>query len=618
MRCLESRTPLARPIWVIVVGMVCGVSLLLFLVLLLSSSSLAAAATTGYDNIRQPNNPLINAGVRADISTASTHFDNNDDATPVPPLESVPDAATTNISSSSSNNRNFISATLGDNMVLQRDVPAMLWGFSSEPGAVVTVALLRPMTRAERQERKLDDISSKDTKEPQDEANEDALRDSHVVVAQLTTRADDTDGTWRISLPPQAASLTPQVIAIRATTGESGQLYNILFGDVYICGGQSNMDFAMPSQTDGAQEAEQAEDNYPHIRLFTVGQGTRSSKPLLDLQTIYQPWSVAGNHSLYHPGHPKWFSAVCWFFGKHVSEGLDHQIPLGLISNNWGGTTVELWQREGDLFNAMIHPYMMGPMALTGFTWYQGEANSGSQESANSYANHFPTMIEEWRLGFNVPEAYFGFVQLSTFCPSYDSRFVAALREAQMKATLLPGKVGYATNADHGDGCNIHPPDKRFCATRLGNSALALQYGKQLAWRSPTYSKASMFYLYGNPYVEIQFHDITSDQNGLYLLDVPYNQLPPGQLNCTALSEGTCVGPRVFLEYANAAAGDWVDATLALSEDGHKVILRPTDTSSTASTTKITRTSYGWGSIPMMTLYEKGTDLPVLGWNEEV
>ena len=586
--------------------------LLLSLALLLSS---ATAVVTGYDieESSKLRNPLTAVSFSA-ISPTSTQDDN--DETPVPPLESVPDAAATTVSSSSSN-RNFISATLGDNMVLQRDVPATLWGFSSEPGAMVTVALLHPMTRAELQERKLNDISTKDANE-QEREGDDLLRESHVVVTQLTTRADDTDGTWRMSLPPQAASLTPQVISIRATTGESGQLNNILFGDVYICGGQSNMDFAMPSQTDGAQEAEEAEGNYPHIRLFTVGQGTRSSKPLLDLQTVAQPWSVAGNHSLYHPGHPKWFSAVCWFFGKHVSEGLDNQIPIGLISNSWGGTKVELWQHEGDLFNAMIHPYMMGPMALTGFTWYQGEANSGSQESANTYANHFPTMIEEWRLGFDVPEAYFGFVQLSTWCPSYDSHFVAALRQAQMQAMQLPGKVGYATNADHGDGCNIHPPDKRFCAVRLGNSALALQYGKQIAWRSPTYSKASMFYMYGVPYVEIQLHDITTDQDGLYLLDAPYNQLPPEQLNCTALSEGTCVSSRVFLDYDNDAGGGWVDATLALSEDGNKVILRPTDTSNTTSTTKITRTSYGWGSIPMMTLYDKGTDLPVLGWNEEV
>merc|ERR1740121_834331 len=123
-------------------------------------------------------------------------------------------------------------------------------------------------------------------------------------------------------------------------------------------------------------------------------------------------------------------------------------------------------------------------MAVSGFTWYQGEANTKDKASAELYSCLFPAMISEWRKQFANPSAYFGFVQLSTWCPPFPSG-VAMMRDAQMSALGLQN-VGYATNADHGAGCTIHPKAKQFCGARLGDSALALQYGMKLAWRSPT------------------------------------------------------------------------------------------------------------------------------------
>ena len=254
------------------------------------------------------------------LTTTTVVLDNHSDSNnnvadvPTPPLHSVPDAN----DSPETITRNFISATLGDNMVLQRDTPAVVWGYSEYPGATVQAALLRPTESFDSNTDEEDTVLSK--------------------VVHLATTTVEDDGTWRLSFPPQPASLTPQVIAVKATTGETGQLNNVLFGDVYICGGQSNMEFAMPAQTDGKDEAAQG-DHYPHIRVFTVGKGTRSSTPLPDLQTITQTWSVAGSHSLLEPtGGWGYFSAVCWFFGNQESEGLGNQVPLGLISSNWGGT----------------------------------------------------------------------------------------------------------------------------------------------------------------------------------------------------------------------------------------------------------------------------------------
>ena len=123
-------------------------------------------------------------------------------------------------------------------------------------------------------------------------------------------------------------------------------------------------------------------DKYPLIRLFTVGQKTSSRVPLQDLQTIEQQWSVASSKTVAGGGGFGYFSAVCWIFGRKLHDEL--QVPIGLINNNWGGTPVESWTTpetlqacnvstvDSTLYNAMIYPYVIGPMALTGFTWYQG------------------------------------------------------------------------------------------------------------------------------------------------------------------------------------------------------------------------------------------------------
>jgi len=377
----------------------------------------------------------------------------------------------------------------------------------------------------------------------------------------------------------------------------------VLFGDVYICGGQSNMQFSMPAVENATEEMGKAA-SYPHLRLFTVGQGTGGkAAPLADLRTIEQAWSVSSPKAL-HGGGFGYFSAVCWFFGKQIADSLPG-VPLGLISNNWGGTAVELWtpkagfdecQRKTDgrstgLYNAMVAPYTVGPMALTGFTWYQGEANTGSQASADAYACLFPAMIKQWRAAFKHPEAYFGFVQLSTWCGRPVA--IAAMREAQMAALALP-KVGYATNADHGAGCNIHPPPKQFCGERLGDSARALQYGQKVAWRSPTYAGATR--QGEGAAVRVEFADVVGDLE----LRAPANAIRG--LNCTKLG-GMCAWASVEMD------GAWVNATL--STQGKTLVLETPGHSAAP-----TATQYGFGSIPMMTVYDSATGLPVLPWSK--
>ena len=126
--------------------------------------------------------------------------------------------------------------------------------------------------------------------------------------------------------------------------------------------------------------------------------------PLQNLKTVQQPWSVASAKTVAGDGGFGYFSAVCWIFGREIYDSLTTStisttnattnttttttttspVPIGLVSNNWGGTPVESWTTpetlaacnvttvDSILYNAMIHPYTIGPMALRGFTWYQG------------------------------------------------------------------------------------------------------------------------------------------------------------------------------------------------------------------------------------------------------
>ena len=220
-------------------------------------------------------------------------------------------------------------------------------------------------------------------------------------------------------------------------------------------------------------------------------------------------------------------------------------------------------------------------------------------------------MMQQWRSDFGVPNAFFGIVQLSTWCPSGaapDAR--AQLRVSQVASLSHPADA-YGTNADHGAGCNIHPPFKQFPGARLARAALSIVYGVPSAagWRSPSYAAAAPGAALGT--VAITLRDAAPA--GL-ALRAPFNAGTAG--NCSALNAatpGTCAWAAVQF---NDPAATWANATVALSADGAGVVL--TAAAVPAGATRATATSYGWGSIPMLTVYRADADLPVLPWKEVI
>jgi sialate O-acetylesterase len=209
---------------------------------------------------------------------------------------------------------------------------------------------------------------------------------------------------WTLKLDPIVASNTPINIQLTETRPDgisSITIRNVLFGDVWICSGQSNMQLSLLGSFNGTEEANSGAQ-YSNIRIMTASQRS-SPTPLYDLISTDQNWTVPSASSL---GNGVWsfFSATCWHFGKSLNKNLN--IPIGLITTAWGGTNIEKWTtskviedcgaaKGGDdqtLWNAMIHPFFK--LTIFGAIWYQGESNTGYNR--DQYSCTFPRMINDW------------------------------------------------------------------------------------------------------------------------------------------------------------------------------------------------------------------------------
>ena len=243
-------------------------------------------------------------------------------------------------------------------------------------------------------------------------------------------------------------------------------------------------------------------------------------------------------------------------------------------------------------------------------------------------------MITSWRKAFKMPKLFFSFVQLSSWC-TVNVSSIPQMREAQMAAAKLEN-VGWVTNADKGMACTIHPGAKVFSGRRLGDAALALNYGKKLQWKSPRYVAAkqssSNLQSAGAAALEVTLSDVGA--SGLKVIR-PSNYFPevyggpmpavPGMnrthVDCSYpptsnISANGFVnnvknqtGNQCGWAQLNIAGHGWVNATATATSSGVTI------TANSAVGGKILGSSYGWAPIPMLSLYDRATDLPVLGWN---
>lgn len=260
-------------------------------------------------------------------------------------------------------------------------------------------------------------------------------------------------------------------------------LKNILLGEVWLLSGQSNMEMSASwGIKNGDEEVQKA--NYPNIRFFTV--------PKLTAETPQN--NLLGNWTECSPESMKYFSAVGYFFAKQLHTDLK-DVPIGLISSNWGGTPAEIWIAEdvvnndetlssnakklneqeygprmpGRAYNAMIYP--LEKFKIAGALWYQGESNVGS----STYDQTLSALITSWRKAWKEDFPFY-FVQIAPYKTGTNNYSNVTLRNSQRKVLNQVKNTGMVVISDVSDTIDIHPKDKKSVGIRLANLALKETY----------------------------------------------------------------------------------------------------------------------------------------------
>jgi sialate O-acetylesterase len=401
-----------------------------------------------------------------------------------------------------------LNSMFGDHMVLQQGIRNRVWG-RADAGETVTVSL----------------------------------------GGQTHTATAGADGSWEVRLDPVTEYGGPHTLTVK---GKNTVTFNdVLIGEVWICSGQSNMQWSVDQSDD--PDLEKAAASFPQIRLISVPQvGTQEPQ-----------WTFSGTWQVCSPETVGGFSAVGFFFGRQLHQTLG--VPIGLIDNAWGGSAAEAWVRRdrlaahptlaaiherwqtmeagheaeqaafdakvkaweeaaakakaagtqpparpdpranpegrmrGNARPANIHSGVLTPSigyGLRGVIWYQGESNASR---AYQYRELFPLMIASWREEWNLADNRdfpFYWVQLADFKaeqPQPADSDWAELREAQtMTMDALPN-TGEAVIVDLGEGKDIHPKNKQGVAKRLARWALAETYGRAgVVCRSPRYKSMEL------------------------------------------------------------------------------------------------------------------------------
>ncbi|TNF39622.1 MAG: sialate O-acetylesterase [Bacteroidetes bacterium] len=334
----------------------------------------------------------------------------------------------------------------GDNMVLQQNSEAPLWGMAN-PGSTVKIT------------------SSWNNR-------------------TYTTRSG-SDGSWKIKVSTPLAG-GPYKIVI--SDGKPLTLSNVLIGEVWICSGQSNMFMPLRGFKNqpviGSVEYIVTSAN-PEIRLITV-----PPKASLTHENDFD-----GKWEECNPESVSSFSATAYFFGRMLNQVL--KIPVGLIQTSWGGTRIEPWMSTDGasvfdwltipaessgkeeiskdlptvIFNAMINP--LAGYGIKGVIWYQGEANRNEPER---YKDLLAALAQDWRQKWNIGDFPFYYAQIAPF--NYGTNVNSAyLREAQLQASEVIPNSGMASLTDAGEENCIHPSNKKVAGDRLAFLALSKTYG---------------------------------------------------------------------------------------------------------------------------------------------
>ncbi len=392
-------------------------------------------------------------------------------------------------------------AIVGDNMMLQQEMCAPVWGWA-DPGERVRVA------------------------------------GSWGKEASATAGGN---GKWKVCLDTPSYG-GPYTLTIQAKNEIT--IKNVMIGEVWLCAGQSNMGWRLSAAFDGVEDAASA--NYPNFRIFR-SERAHSHEPQEDVIAEWKPCT---------PETAGTCSAVSFYFARKLHQELG--IPVGIVLQPYAGTPIEGWmpkeiqmddprtrkiieetdaesaaydletakkqlerateswkagkrkgkprlrtprnwghQYPGNIFNGMIYP--VRPYGIRGAIWYQGERNAKDVAQAANYVNQLPLLIDYYRSSWhemsegNVAKDFpFYFVQLPCWLPAQtepveaDAAWAVSREMMRLVARSVPN-TGVAVSIDTGDDILLHPKDKKPIGLRLAYLALKKTYGKDFVEYGPFY-----------------------------------------------------------------------------------------------------------------------------------
>ena len=366
-------------------------------------------------------------------------------------------------------------AVFSSHMVLQRDKPLEIWGWANA-GKTVTISFS----------------------------------------TQTKTVVADASGKWSVTLAPLAASATGSSMTVQCDS--SIVLNDVLVGDVWLCTGQSNMEYPLdrklkkytaPARGNDVATEALTEPKPNAIRYLYV---EKNLNKFPELPT--NGW-VDGNDTIV-----RYVSAIGYFFAKEIYA--ETNVPIGIISSSWGGTRIEQWTPDwaynksetfkdsiktpgfkidgmhpGQMYRGMIEPLI--PFAIKGILWYQGESNCMVEDQA-TYVEKYKLFSESWRSLFKDNEIPFYTVQISPYL--YSSRkdakkhtadLLPRFWEAQAACTALPNTEMIVTTDLVDKLTDIHPSYKWIVGHRLALQALVKTYGKQdLEYSGPVFKSITV------------------------------------------------------------------------------------------------------------------------------
>jgi sialate O-acetylesterase len=326
----------------------------------------------------------------------------------------------------------------------------------------------------------------------------------------------DASGRWKATLQPMKANATGRALVVRCGDQQVA-INDVLVGEVWFSGGQSNMEFSVGQMVQKVPEGKTlvngAALNAVRFRRIKEGHSKSVNQDLRDAST----WTVCS------PADVLKHSAVNFVFALRLHRELG--VPVGMIDCSWGGTPIEPYipaeafvghptleklatlAKAGDvagikalpggtfvrtpawlaaaIYNSRIAP--VAPYAIRGALWYQGESNCGTGEDPRDYAQKMGALVNGWRAAFGRNDLPFFFVQL----PQWKDYAWTYLREEQLRALKIPN-TGMAVTIDLDNANDIHPPNKIDVGERLARWPLAKVYARDVPFSGPLYREMSV------------------------------------------------------------------------------------------------------------------------------